>query len=65
MGRARNSPSSTCSKKIKIKNNLNDIIIIIMNQYIFKYFEAYISYIGSQPNLLDTVVPKQEKENFR
>ena len=35
-----------------------------MNQYILKYFEAYISYIGSQPNLLDTVVPKQEKENF-
>ena len=35
-----------------------------MNQYISKYFEVYISYIGSQPNLLDMVVPNQEKENF-
>ena len=35
-----------------------------MNRYISKYFEAYISYIGSQPNLLDAVVPQPRKENL-
>ena len=35
-----------------------------MNRYISKYFEAYISYIGSQPNLLDTVVPQPRKRKF-
>ena len=33
-----------------------------MNQYISKYYEVYFIYTASQPNFLDMVVPKQEKQ---